>query len=78
MFNAFKHLFIFCPLDPHALKQLSLAQATWAMALLGWEPDLSGLAAIGDIGWLHITMESLAVRCSLLARMKDLSPSPVS
>ena len=34
-YNAFKHLLVFCPLDPKILSKLSKAQETWARALLG-------------------------------------------
>ena len=58
--------------------QLSVAQETWGRALFGWETKLSGTAAIGDLGWVHIAMEAVIKRCSLFARMKGRSPTSVS
>ena len=77
VFNAFKHLLIFCPIEDQTLKKLSIAQETWAKAILGWNTGLPGPAAISDLGWLHITRELMLARCSLYARLKGLPDAPV-
>ena len=78
VFNAFRRLLAFCPLDPSVMRRLSVAQAGWSRALLGWEPTLPGIAATGDLRWLQIAMAALDVRCSLLARLKGRPPTAVS
>ena len=77
VFNAFKHLLVFCPMDPRTLGHLTRAQETWARAFLWWEPHLSGPAAVSDLGWLHITRELTLTKCSLFVRLADLPTNPV-
>ena len=77
VFNAIKHLLIFCPVDVQTLNKLSVVQESWAKAILGWGPKLPGQAAICDLGWQHITRELMLARCSLYARIKSLPDAPV-
>ena len=77
VFNAIKHLLIFCPVEVQTLNKLSVVQESWAKAILGWDPKLPGQAAICDLGWQHITRELILARCSLYARIKNLPDTPV-
>ena len=74
-YNAFKHLLVFCPLETKILTKLSIAQETWARALLGWEPSLPGIAAVNDMGWMHITFEVIKERCALYTRLQKCTPA---
>ena len=64
-------------MDGQVLKQLTTAQETWARAILGWNADLQGSAAISDLGWLHITRKLMLIRCSLYARLKNVPNAQV-
>ena len=75
-FNAFRHLLLFCRLDGATFKPLPKAQETWARALLGWNANLPGTAAVSDIGWLHITRELMMLRAAFYIRLKDLLAGP--
>ena len=73
VFNATKHLLIFCPVEVKTVTKLSDIQENLAKAILGWEHKLSGHAATCDLGWQHITRELMLARCSLYARIMKLS-----
>ena len=75
-FNAFRHLLLFCLLDGAIFKPLAKAQETWARALLGWNANLPGTAAVSDLGWLHITRELMMLRAAFYIRLKDLPAGP--
>ena len=75
-FNAFKHLLVFCQFENTILEPLAKAQETWARALLGWNANLPGPAAISDLGWLHITKELMMLRAAFYIRLKDLPAGP--
>ena len=77
VFNATKHLLIFCPVEAKTINKLSDIQENLAKAILGWEHKLSGHAATCDLGWQHITRELMLTRCSLYARIMKLSDTPV-
>ena len=77
VFNATKHLLIFCLVEAKIVANLSDMQGTWAKAILGWEHKLSGHAATSDLGWQHITRELMLARCSLYARIMKLPDTPV-
>ena len=77
VFNAIKHLLMFCPVEEQTLNKLSVVQESWAKAILGWDSKLPGQAAICDLGWQHITRELMLARCSLYARIKSLPDAPV-
>ena len=76
-YNAVKHLLTFCPINPRSAAKLSRTQEKWAKAILGWDPKLSGQAAISDLGWQHITRLLMMTRCALLARIMKLPDTPV-
>ena len=76
-YSAFKHLLVFCPFEAQAIQQLSLAQESWSRALLGWENQFPGIAAIIDLNWLHISRIASIERCGLLARLKAYPTSTV-
>ena len=58
------------------LEPLAKAQETWARALLGWNANLPGPAAVSDLGWLHITRELMMLRAAFYTRLKDLPAGP--
>ena len=47
VFNAFKHLLIFCPIEEQTLSKLSVAQENLAKAILEWNVGLQGLRHLG-------------------------------
>ena len=59
----------FCPIDAGALAPLDRAMYHWSRIILGWEPALSGLAALGDLGWPQCLFFVAEARVALIARV---------
>ena len=47
-----------------------------ARALLGWNANLPGPAAVSELGWPHITRELMMLRAAFYIRLKDLPAGP--